>query len=176
MAVIIPHPPKTMLEVFNSLPEGTLCQLINNNLVMSPSPLDIHQVILMEIFLQLHAHLKQNKAGVLRIAPYDVHFSKCNILQPDIIFIANNNLYKIEKTGLKGAPDLVIEILSPSTSRFDMEDKKSIYEQFEVKEYFIVEPDSKNVYTYILHNREYKELDIETAKIISRLLNTTMEF
>ena len=176
MPVIIPRPPKTMLEVYNSLPEGTLCQLINNNLVMSPSPLDIHQVILMEIFFQLQAHLKQNKAGVLRIAPYDVHFSKRNILQPDIIFIANNNLDKIEKTGFKGAPDIVIEILSPSTSHFDMEEKKSIYEQFEIKEYYIVEPNSKNVYTNIIQNREYKELDMGTRKINSRLLNTIIEF
>ncbi len=128
MEAIIPLPPKTMLEVYNSLPEGTLCQLINNNLVLSPSPLDSHQVILMEIFFQLQAHLKQKKAGVLRIDPYDVHFSKRNILQPDIIFIANDNLDKIEKTGLQGAPDLVIEILSPATSHFDMEEKKSIYE------------------------------------------------
>jgi Uma2 family endonuclease len=176
MPVIIPHPPKTMLEVYNSLPEGTLCQLVNNNLVMSPSPLDIHQVILMEIFFQLQAHLKQNKAGVLRIAPYEVHFSKRTILQPDIIFILNNNLDKIEKTGLKGSPDLVIEILSPSTSHLDMEAKKSIYEQFEVKEYFIVEPNSKTVYTNILQNREYKELDMETGKITSGLLNTIIEF
>ncbi len=57
-----------------------------------------------------------------------------------------------------------------------MEEKKSIYEQFEVKEYFIVEPNSKNVYTNILQNREYKELDMETAKITSRLLNTSIEF
>ncbi len=87
----------------------------------------------MEIFFQLLAHLKQNKAGVLRIAPYDVYFSEGNILQPDIIFIANNNLHKIEKTGLKGAPDIVIEILSPSTSHLDMKEKKSIYEQFQVQ-------------------------------------------
>ncbi len=176
MPVTIPHPPKSILEVYNSLPEGTLCQLINNNLVMSPSPLDIHQVILMEVFLQLHAHIKRNKAGVLRIAPYDVHFSKSNIFQPDIIFIANTNLYKIENTGLKGAPDIVVEILSPSTSRFDMEEKKSIYEQFQVQEYFIVEPNSKNVYIYILQNREYKELDMETGKINSKLLNAIIEF
>ncbi len=176
MLAIIPRPPKTMLEVYNSLPEGTLCQLINNNLVLSQSPLDIHQVILTEIFFQLQAHLKKKKAGVLRIAPYDVHFSKRNILQPDIIFIANDNLGKIEKTGLQGAPDLVIEILSPATSHFDMEEKKSIYEQSEVKEYFIVEPNSKNVYTNILQNREYKELPMKTGKITSELLNMIIEF
>lgn len=176
MPVTIPHPPKTMLEVWENLPEGTLCQLINNNLVMSPSPLDVHQVVLMDIFYELQVLIRKNKAGVLRIAPYDVHFSKQNILQPDIIFIANNNITKIHKNGLKGAPEMVIEILSPSTSNYDMEEKKLIYERYGVREYFIVEPNSKNVYTYLLQNGEFIESTMETGRIISTLLNTTVEF
>ena len=73
---------------------------------------------------------------------------------------------------------MIIEILSPSTSHFGMEEKKSIYEQFEVKEYYIIQQNlnSKNVYTNILQNREYKELDMGTRKINSRLLNTIIEF
>ncbi len=59
MPVTIPHPPKTMLEVWENLPEGTLCQLINNNLVMSPSPLDVHQVVLMDIFYELQVLIKK---------------------------------------------------------------------------------------------------------------------
>lgn len=176
MPVTIPHPPKTMLEVWENLPEGTLCQLINNNLVMSPSPLDIHQVVLMDIFYEFQHFVKKTRVGVLRIAPYDVHFSERNILQPDVIFIANNNLSKIDKDGLKGAPDIVIEILSPSTSNYDMDDKKLIYQQYAVKEYFIVEPNSKNVFTFLLQNQEFIEGKTETAKITSMLLNTTINF
>ncbi len=170
------HPPKTIFEVWESLPEGTLCQLINNNLVMSPSPIDIHQVVLMEISFELHQIVKKKKLGQIRIAPYDVHFSKRNILQPDIIFISNKNLIKIENNGLKGAPDLVIEILSPSTSKYDMEDKKLIYEQYGVKEYFIVDPQSNDVYAFFLQNGVIAEAEMETGKIISTLLNTTIEF
>lgn len=176
MPVTIPHPPKTMLEVWENLPEGTLCQLINNNLVISPSPLDIHQVVLMDIFYELQHIVKKTKKGVLRIAPYDVHFSKQNILQPDIVFIANNNINKIGKNALMGAPDIVIEILSPSTSHYDMEDKKLIYERYGVKEYFIVEPNSKTVYNYQFQQGEYAEGNMETGKIISAELNTTIEF
>jgi Uma2 family endonuclease len=176
MPVTTLRPPKTMLEVWENLPEGTLCQLINNNLVMSPSPFDIHQVILMEIFYELQTFIKKNKIGRLRVAPYDVHFSRQNILQPDIIFIANNNVDKIEKYGLKGAPDMVIEILSPSTSRYDMEDKKLIYERYGVREYFIVEPNSKSVNVFTLHKDEFIESALETGKIVSKILNTTIEF
>ena len=176
MPVTTLHPPKTMLEIWESLPEGTLCQLINNNLVMSPSPLDIHQVILMEIFYELQSFIKKNKIGRLRVSPYDVHFSRQNILQPDIIFIANDNLDKIEKNGFKGAPDIVIEILSPSTSRYDIEDKKLVYERYGVKEYFIIEPNSKSVNIFSLYNEEFIESEPETGKIVSKILNTTIEF
>ncbi len=57
-----------------------------------------------------------------------------------------------------------------------MEDKKIIYEQYGVKEYFIVVPDSRDVYTYLLQNGEFEESNLETAKIISGLLNTTIQF
>ena len=87
MTQTLTRPPKTILEVWESLPEGTLCELINNKLIMSPSPLDIHQVILNEINIEMSLFLKKNKLGEIRIAPYDVHFSEENILQPDLLFI-----------------------------------------------------------------------------------------
>jgi hypothetical protein len=64
------HPPKSMLEVRESLPEGTLCQLINNKLVMSPAPKDIDQVILNKINIALSKYLEKSNAGEVRIAPY----------------------------------------------------------------------------------------------------------
>ncbi|HET7115653.1 MAG TPA: Uma2 family endonuclease, partial [Hanamia sp.] len=124
------HPPKIMQEVWESLPEGTLCQLINNKLIMSPAPLNIHQVTIGELFVNLSIFLRKNKIGEVRIAPFDVYFSNENVLQPDIIFIKNENLKKIQNKGLFGAPDIVIEILSPTTSQLDYEDKKIIYERF----------------------------------------------
>ncbi|WP_301921054.1 hypothetical protein [Ferruginibacter sp.] len=72
------HPPKIIYEVWENLPEGTSCQLINNNLVMSPAPLDVHQFILNEINIELSLYLQKN-IGQIRIAPYDVDFSKRNI-------------------------------------------------------------------------------------------------
>ena len=94
-----------MLEVWESLPEGTLCQLINNKLIMSPAPLDIHQVISGEIYFEISLFLRKNKIGEIRIAPYDVHFSKQNILQPDIAFYQKIKIWiKYKKTDYMALP------------------------------------------------------------------------
>ena len=170
------HPPKTMLEVWKSLPEGTLCQLINDKLLMSPAPKDVHQEILNRINVRIFNLAEKNKIGEVRISPYDVHLSKQNILQPDLLFIKNENLYKIKEYGLSGAPDLVIEILSPSTSQLDYEDKKSLYERFGVTEYFIVDPNSKMVDSFFLKDREYETQKTITGKINSKILGTKISF
>ena len=170
------HPPKTMLEVWESLPEGTLCQLINNKLIMSAAPRDIHQAILFGIAFKLQTFLKRRKLGELRISPYDVHFSKQNILQPDILFIKNENVHKIEDKGLVGAPDIVIEILSPSTFQLDHEEKKLVYERFGVEEYFIVDPNTTSVDSFFLKNGIYEQQQIVKGKINSKILSTKILF
>ncbi len=130
----------------------------------------------MKFILKFPFFLRKNTIGKIRIAPYDVHFSKQNILQPDILFIKNENLHKIKSGGLYGSPDLVIEILSPSTSHFDYEEKKLIYERYGVQEYFIVEPNSKSVSAFYLENGEYEEQQSTTAKIKSMILNAEIVF
>ena len=170
------HPPRTMLEVWQSLPEGTLCQLVNNNLVMSPAPLNIHQVIVGEIFIELSLFIKKQKLGEVRVAPYDVHFSKRNIFQPDIIFISKENIHLIQSRGLMGVPDLVIEILSPGTAHVDEGEKRDVYEQYGVKEYFIVDPATKIVTPLILQGKQFVEMETTVGSITSILLATTIVF
>jgi len=176
MPDILTHPPTSMLEVWESLPEGTLCQLINNKLIMSPAPIFIHQVVLGEIYFEIAFHLKKKKIGKVIMAPLDVHFSKQNILQPDILFIRNENLNKIQDRGLFGAPDLVVEILSPSSSNLDWEEKKIIYERYGVQEYFLVEPNSKLVTSFFLKDSEYEEQENTKATIKSVVLNAEIMF
>ncbi|MEP6627235.1 MAG: Uma2 family endonuclease [Ginsengibacter sp.] len=170
------HPPKTMLEVWESLPDGTLCQLINNKLIMSPAPKDVHQVVLFDIAFALRSLLNRKKTGELRISPYDVYFSKQNILQPDLLFVKDVNLCKIEEKGLVGAPDVVIEILSPSTSQLDYEEKKLIYERFGVEEYFIVDPNTTSVDSFFLKDGVYEEQKTVIGKINSKILGTKISF
>lgn len=170
------RPPKTMLEVWKTLPEGTLCQLINNKLIMSPAPNIRHQEVVGEIYLAISLLLRKNSLGKVLIAPTEVRFSNQNILQPDILFIKNENVDKIKEKRLEGAPDLVIEILSHSTSQLDYEEKKFIYERFGVSEYFIVDPGSKSVDSYFLKEGVYEEQKNVTGKINSKILGTKISF
>jgi len=169
------HPPRTMLEVFEGLPEGTLCQLINNNIVMSPSPKTKHQQILKKIFRQVDKFIEQEGMGEALFAPLDVYLDEKNVFQPDIIFISKNNLSIIEEK-IKGAPDLVIEVLSPGTEKYDRKDKRAVYEQYGVKEYWIVDPLSKDVAGYQLTANKYKEIPSTKGQINSPLLQLKINF
>ncbi len=120
--------------------DGKRYEIINGELIMAPSPLTKHQQISGELFLKLGNFVKERKLGVILHAPLDVVLSEQNVLQPDIIFITKERQEIITEKNISGAPDLVIEILSPSTAYYDLFDKKELYEQFRVKEYWIVDP------------------------------------
>jgi Uma2 family endonuclease len=169
-------PPKTILEVYQNLPEGTLAQLINNQIIMSPAPSDPHQKVLDKIYRRLGDFVEEKGLGETRVAPYDVYLNRRNAFQPDIIFIANENLHKIKNDGFHGAPDLVIEILSPGTWRIDKEDKKYEYERSGVKEYWMVEPDDKSTEGFALVNGEFQPLPVEPGTISFHLFPFTLAF
>jgi Uma2 family endonuclease len=169
-------PPRTILQAYRSLPEGTLAQLIQNQIIMSPAPLDRHQRISMELSSELVYHVKRNKLGTVRYAPYDVYLDLQNAFQPDIIFISNEQKHLIDKDGFYGAPALVIEILSPSTAKYDLEEKKDIYERYGVKEYWIVDPADGSVVGYASENNKFVTLPATVGKIESTLLDWKVEF
>ncbi|MBD0277953.1 MAG: Uma2 family endonuclease [Flavisolibacter sp.] len=169
-------PPQTMMEVFQSLPEGTRVQLINNQLIMSPAPTDPHQKVLDKIYRRLGDYIEEKNLGEKRPTPYDVYLNRRNAYQPDIIFIANENLHKIKEDGLHGAPDLVIEILSPATWRIDKEDKKDEYERSGVKEYWMVDPLDKSTEGFQLVHGEFQPLPAEQGKLSLQLLDCTITF
>ena len=131
------------------LPEGTPIQLINGEFIMSPSPVRKHQKIIGKLHLQLGALVERKKLGEVYIAPFDVHVSRNDVYQPDLLFVSNENLHYIEEDGVHGSPDLVIEVLSRSTAGFDLLLKKDGYEKFGVNEYWVVDPMDKTVETFI---------------------------
>jgi Uma2 family endonuclease len=169
-------PPRTLLEVFEQLPEGTLAQFVNNQIILSPAPTEPHQKILDKIYRRLGDFVEENNFGETRTAPYDVYLNRRNAFQPDIVFIATGNLHNIKNNGLHGAPDLVIEILSPATWRLDKEDKKDEYEHSGVKEYWMVDPATKITEGFHLVNGEFQPLPSEPGKLVLKLLNLTISF
>lgn len=148
---------KYTIEDYMLLEEGAPFQLINYDLVMSPSPTPAHQAISYRLVLTLGNFLENNNnRGYLAYAPLDVKFDDGNVLQPDIIFIAAERKGELVKDVIEGAPDLIIEILSPSNAYYDLRQKKDIYQKFAVKEYIIVDPIAFNAELYTQANGAFQ--------------------
>ena len=130
---------------------------------MSPAPREIHQRVINEINLELRSFFR-NKTCRVYPAPFDVRIPAkgtkgttdnqiYTIVQPDLCVVCD--LEKIDGRGCVGAPDLVVEILSPSNSRKDLKDKYEIYQEAGVPEYWIVDADDKAIYRYVLEGDTY---------------------
>ena len=165
-----------MLEVYNCLPEGTPVQLINNQLFMSPAPKDRHQKILNKINRLLADHVDKYYLGETRIAPSDVFLNEENIYQPDIYFISTEHLDGFQEDGFHGAPDLVIEILSPGSEKTDKVDKFINYEAVGVKEYWIVDPLDKTSIGYKNVLGKFEMITEKKGQLYSPLLDTEFTF
>lgn len=144
---------------------------------MSPAPARIHQKILLNITRIFDDFFKNNPCE-LYFAPFDVRFPNekgeiLTVVQPDLCIICD--LTKLDDRGCVGAPDLIVEILSPGNSKKEMDNKFSIYEEFGVKEYWLVHPIDKMVQVFVLENGKYiglkpfTEGQIITAKIFPEL-------
>ncbi len=168
-------PPRTIMDVFKSLPEGTLAEIINNQLVMSPAPSSIHQDTVRDIAFKLTAFVQMHMLGKIYFAPIDVYFDAENVFQPDIIFISSRQLHIIEES-IQGVPDLIVEVLSPGSEKKDKRDKKAVYEKFGVKEYWIVHPVTKQVTGYQLANNIFVDIPSEYGILHSQLLNLAIRF
>jgi Uma2 family endonuclease len=141
---------------------------------MTPAPKAIHQKISSELHGNIWAYLKDKPCSVYA-APFDVVLPLSNekkenattVVQPDICIICDQS--KINEAGCLGAPDLIIEILSKSTSKKDLKDKYSIYEEVGVKEYWIVMPNERFVEVFHLQNGKFQRIETytETDKIAS---------
>lgn len=146
---------KYTIEDYNLLEEGAPFQLINNDLIMSPSPLAVHQQILFALSESIVLYNIKERKGQWMYSPIDVKFDDGNVLQPDILYIAEQRKNELIKERIEGAPDLIIEILSPSNAYYDLRQKKDIYEKYGVKEYIIIDPVQENADLYILKDGTY---------------------
>lgn len=136
--------PRTIAE-YLAMPDGPpYYQFIHGVVKKMPSPTRIHQTLLQRLFLRLHIFVEQNALGWTYFAPLDVYFDEKNYVQPDILFVSHEREY-ILQTRIKGSPDLIVEILSPSNIADDVVDKKALYEGFGVHEYWIVNPMTESI-------------------------------
>jgi len=138
---------KLTYEDYRNAPESERerYELFEGELVMVPSPSEYHQRISVNLEFLLCGFVKQRDLGFVYDAPLDVILSDDTVLQPDILFIGKERAKIIAEEGIRGAPDLVIEILSEATAKRDRTYKKTLYARHGVKEYWLVDPATKTV-------------------------------
>ena len=130
---------------YERLEEGAPYQLIGGELVMTPSPTPFHQSISLNLSTVLAPFVKSAGFGKLFAAPLDVYLSDEDVYQPDLIFIRAERMREVRKDKLRIVPDLVVEVLSPSTAYYDLTRKKEIYCACGVTEYWVIDPEQETI-------------------------------
>lgn len=127
--------------------DGRRHELIDGEHIVTPAPITRHQRISGRLHLALGNHVQATRAGEVFYAPYDVILSNHDVVEPDLLFVSNER-GSIVRDWARGAPDLVIEIVSPSSRRTDETKKLRVYDRFGVLEYWIVYPDADAIAVY----------------------------
>ena len=128
--------------------DGKRHELIDGEHIMSPSPFTKHQRISFNLSVILGVFLKKYPIGRVFTAPMDVVLSHSDVVEPDLLFIASEKAAIITEKHIMGVPDLVVEILSTGSRKTDEIIKRRLYEQFGVKEYWIIDPELESVKVY----------------------------
>ena len=129
--------------------------------MMTPASEFNHQRISIALATKLYSCAEKQGIGYVVSAPTDVVLDEENVVQPDIIFISKENKDIIRKRGVFGPPDIVVEIVSPSTQYNDTNEKKDLYAKSGVKEYWIVNPYMKHIEVFSLDGKGGYKLSSE---------------
>lgn len=129
--------------------DGRRHEILDGTHVMSPAPSTRHQRIVGDLYAEMRFHVRDHALGEVFVAPFDVLLSDFDIVQPDICFVAEGRMI-VNEANCKGAPDLMVEVLSPSTRRRDLIDKRLLFERSGVSEYWAVDPDADEVQVFCL--------------------------
>ena len=178
MAIATLNPPKarrrwTYDEMAAELPETNLpTELWDGELIMSAAPRPIHQIIVTNVSAVLNEHVKPRRLGRAIVSPIDVVFSGSKAMQPDVVFVSKARESIIVQNCIRGVPDLLVEVISEGTWRRDRVDKKALYEQFGVAEYWIIDPDSQLIEVFVLTSGTYRlhARGVGAEKVGSKLL------
>jgi Uma2 family endonuclease len=138
-------------------PESNLpTELWDGEIIMSAAPRPVHQRIVLRVVQCMDEYVRLRKVGEIFVSPIDVVMSGSKAVQPDVVFVSTANESIVQESCIRGAPDLLVEVISEGTWRRDRVDKKALYEQFGVAEYWIIDPDSRLIEVFILAKGTYQ--------------------
>ncbi|MBS3977882.1 MAG: Uma2 family endonuclease [Syntrophomonadaceae bacterium] len=158
-ACLIREQPVTYEDYANLPDDGVRYEINDGRLeVMSPGPNAVHQLVLQ----QIEHHLLQNcaKDFIVLLAPIDLILSETEVRQPDLIMIRRDRLSLITKRGVEGAPDLIVEVLSPFSAKRDRQQKLHAYAKYCIPEYWIVDINNELLEQYLLTDQQYQLFEV----------------
>ena len=126
---------------------------------MAPAPGELHQSVSAQLGWRLVQFVSENSLGRVYQAPFDVVLSDVDVVQPDLLFVSNERDHIITPANIQGAPDLVVEILSPSTAERDRTFKRTLYSKHGVNEYWMVDTTEKDITVLLLGESGYEVVD-----------------
>lgn len=175
MADWVPGPPQGSwtYEAYAALPDdGNRYEIMQGVLMMSPAPEPAHQGIADEIASYLRSQILYAKRGLVFTAPLDVVLSSHNTTQPDVIVLLKEHLDRLQKKYIAGAPDLVVEVISPGSKTYDRLVKYGVYAKAGVPEYWLVNAREQTIEVFVLEEKEYHSLGIFRGEqlLVSRLV------
>ncbi len=135
--------------------DGNRWEVLDGVMVCEPPPGIPHQLVSGNLYFLLEGYVRSRRSGVLLATPVGVVLSQENVVEPDLLFIPVDSLHILTDKGVRGAPALAVEILSPGTSRRDRLVKREIYQRFGVREYWLVDPAGKTVEVLALEEGKY---------------------
>lgn len=151
--------------------DGKRHELIDGEHYVTPSPSSAHQLIVGNIHYILRDHLKGRGLGVVMLAPFDIVLSDVDVVEPDLIYFTRACYERVVgQKNARGAPDLAVEVLSPSTRRNDELLKRRLYERCRIGEYWVVDPELETVKVYRLADGTYgraQELALERGEALA---------
>ena len=162
-------------EDYLELPDDKRYEIIDGELYEMSSPSFRHQEILLNLTLIFGPYVRGNLLGVVLFAPLDVILANDSIVQPDLVFIAEARRRIIENHGIVGAPDLALEILSPSTATHDRVRKADLYARYGVAEYWMLDPETETIQIRKLGDGGYGPAETYDSGIVSTSLMPGLE-
>jgi Uma2 family endonuclease len=148
--------PKVTFEEFRQFPiDGKRYELLRGEVHVTPAPATRHQAIVQNLAMSLGSYVVKHNLGEVYTAPLDVRLAEDTALQPDLIFISNARTEIIQENWIAGAPDLVVEVLSPSTAAHDRATKLPLYAEAGVPEVWLIDSQAKTVEVLKLQGKKY---------------------
>lgn len=155
------EPPATYAEYRRLPADAPRYEIIGGVGTLTPASSIRHQIVVENLHYLFSRHVRENGLGRIHAAPVDVVLSETDVVQPDVLYIERSRLGIVKTQGIFGPPDLVVEVLSPATAKWDLARKLDLYARYGVREYWAVDPENRTVDLWVS-----KESPLDLRRVI----------